>query len=117
MQARKASPLERGGTLSGELAAGKVCAVWRHLSSTTHGHRSTQAALRSQDAGGLARAAVTSAKESGPVMQIQDGRFVDARWEKGRWDLSLFAGKDGRTDWDAVRFFTAAINSQTQAAA
>ena len=75
---RKLSPLERGGTLSGEAAAGK-------------------------DAGAAAKAAAAGAEAAAVRMQVTpDGRFVDDRWANGRWILAKFAGKDGTTDWDAV---------------
>jgi hypothetical protein len=36
------------------------------------------------------------------TLQVVDGKFSDYRWKEGRWDLSLFAGKDGKTNWDSV---------------
>lgn len=42
------------------------------------------------------------------VLQLQDGRFIDHRWENGRWTLSKFANPStGQMDWPAwnsVRF-------------
>lgn len=36
------------------------------------------------------------------VLQLQDGRFVDHRWENGRWTLSKFANPaTGEMDWPA----------------
>lgn len=77
---RKASPLQRGGTLSGAAAAGKDAS----------------------DKFKALAAGEAAARTSGPTLQIADGRFVDYRWKAGRWDLSLFRGADGETDWDAV---------------
>jgi hypothetical protein len=74
---RKAGPLARGGTLSGEAAAGK-------------------------DAGSSAKKAVLGSTGGATLLQLQDGRFVDDRWKGGRWDLSQFANSSGETDWDAV---------------
>ncbi|PSC74627.1 low molecular mass early light-induced [Micractinium conductrix] len=75
---RKPSPLQRGGTLQGAAAAGK-------------------------DASDKFKAAAEGASStSGPVLQMVEGRFSDFRWKGGRWDLSLFKGADGETDWDAV---------------
>lgn len=75
---RKLGPLERGGTLSGDAAAGK-------------------------DASDKARAMMAGeTKAGGTYMQIQDGKFVDDRWVGGRWDLSLFKKADGEVDWDKV---------------
>ena len=31
-----------------------------------------------------------------------EGKFYDARWVDGNWDLAQFKGRDGETDWDAV---------------
>eukprot|EP00884_Botryococcus_braunii_P015561 jgi/Botrbrau1/2689/Bobra.0203s0032.1 len=70
---RKPAPLERGGTLAGEAAAGK----------------DPGAGVKPVEAGKV-------------VMQIVDGYFKDYRWKNGRWDLSLFTDKDGKTNWDAV---------------
>lgn len=74
---KKASPLERGGTLSGAAAAGK-------------------------DAG--ARALASVGVVSAPVtrMQVVDGRFRDDRWVDGCWDFTKFKKANGETDWDAV---------------
>jgi len=33
---------------------------------------------------------------------VPAGKFADARWVQGTWDLAQFAGADGATDWDAV---------------
>ncbi|KAG2497717.1 hypothetical protein HYH03_004453 [Edaphochlamys debaryana] len=76
---RKLGPLERGGTLSGDAAAGK-------------------------DAGEKARLAALGTSTPAVVMQIVDGKFRDDRWipTEGRWDLSKFRGKDGEVNWDAV---------------
>ncbi len=30
------------------------------------------------------------------------GKFADARWVDGTWDLAQFKGADGETDWDKV---------------
>ena len=36
------------------------------------------------------------------VLQLQDGRFVDHRWENGRWTLSKFANPTtSEMDWPA----------------
>ncbi|KIY96817.1 hypothetical protein MNEG_11147 [Monoraphidium neglectum] len=74
---RKLGPLERGGTLSGADAAGK-------------------------DAGERAKQMMAGEAKAGEFLQIRDGRFVDDRWEGGRWNLSKFANAAGETDWDKV---------------
>ncbi|GFR40464.1 hypothetical protein Agub_g1024 [Astrephomene gubernaculifera] len=74
---RKLSPLERGGTLSGDQAAGK-------------------------DAGGKARAMAVGASTPATILQIVDGRFRDDRWIGGRWDLNQFKNAQGEVDWDKV---------------
>ncbi|KAG2436638.1 hypothetical protein HXX76_006166 [Chlamydomonas incerta] len=76
---RKLGPLERGGTLSGDAAAGK-------------------------DAGEKARAMATGVTvKPVTILQIVDGRFRDDRWIDGRWDLSQFkSAKTGEVDWDLV---------------
>lgn len=71
---RKLSPLERGGTLTGDKAAGK-------------------------DAGA---AALSGGKKAGMVMKIIDDVFVDYRWVDGRWDYSQFTNAEGKVDWDVV---------------
>lgn len=73
---RAPSPLERGGTLSGEQAAGK-------------------------DASAATKAAMEGTV-GGTRLALIDGRFVDDRWIEGTWDFSQFKGADGETDWDAV---------------
>ncbi|GLI60081.1 hypothetical protein VaNZ11_002112 [Volvox africanus] len=74
---RRLSPLERGGTLSGDQAAGK-------------------------DAGEKARAMATGTTGAATLLQIVDGRFVDDRWIGGRWDLNQFKDSKGEVDWDKV---------------
>ncbi|GIL83898.1 hypothetical protein Vretimale_10903 [Volvox reticuliferus] len=74
---RRLSPLERGGTLSGDQAAGK-------------------------DAGQKARAMATGTTGEATILQIVDGRFVDDRWIGGRWDLNQFKDSKGEVDWDKV---------------
>ncbi|GLC39004.1 hypothetical protein PLESTB_001772400 [Pleodorina starrii] len=74
---RKLGPLERGGTLSGDQAAGK-------------------------DAGDKARAMATGVTAAATILQIVDGRFVDDRWIGGRWDLNQFKNAAGEVDWDKV---------------
>ena len=77
---RRASPLERGGTLQGAAAAGK-------------------------DASDKFKAMATGESVTGPVMVItEDGKFRDYRWKDGRWDLSqaVFKQADGEMDWDKV---------------
>lgn len=74
---RKASPLERGGTLSGAQAAGK-------------------------DAGAVALSKAKGGRSGGTFLQIVDGEFTDDRWVDGRWDFRQFADNEGRVDWDAV---------------
>ncbi|PNH02733.1 hypothetical protein TSOC_011259 [Tetrabaena socialis] len=77
-QERKPGPLARGGTLSGDAAAGK-------------------------DAGEKARVAVTGAAPAvATYLAIVDGRFRDDRWIEGRWDLSQFKDSTGEVDWDKV---------------
>lgn len=50
------------------------------------------------------------------VLQLQDGRFVDHRWENGRWTLSKFANPTtSQMDWPAwnsVRLLRERIASQ-----
>jgi hypothetical protein len=43
-------------------------------------------------------------QSTGTFNQIVDGKYRDDRWMNGRWDLSKFAGKNGETDWDKVKF-------------
>ena len=31
-----------------------------------------------------------------------EGKFADARWVDGTWDLAQFKSANGETDWDAV---------------
>lgn len=69
---RKAGPLQKGGTLSGEKAAGK-------------------------DAGAAAKASVT-----GAGLEMGATEWSDPRWVNGTWDLSQFQKANGETDWDAV---------------
>lgn len=74
---RKPSPLEKGGTLSGDLAAGK-------------------------DASAAAKSAVIADAAAGNRLQIVEGRFVDDRWVNGTWDYAQFKGANGEVDWDLV---------------
>ena len=40
--------------------------------------------------------------EERPMLQRKDGRFIDYRWQEGRWVLSEFANeKTGEMDWPA----------------
>lgn len=71
---RKLGPLAKGGTLTGEQAAGK-------------------------DAGAAAKVAVVGAVPA-VRMQIVDGFFKDDRWVNGRWDYSLFKLPGGKKNWD-----------------
>mmetsp|Transcript_17757 Transcript_17757/g.24547 ORF Transcript_17757/g.24547 Transcript_17757/m.24547 type:complete len:238 (-) Transcript_17757:159-872(-) len=71
---RKPSPLEVGGTLSGEKAAGK-------------------------SAGAKAIAEVTG-KKTEEITSVS--KFEDSRWVQGCWDFNQFKGSDGETDWNAV---------------
>lgn len=105
LQDRKPSPLERGGSLKGEKAAGKVytpISISQLASYSQYGHRSLKPTLLVQDAGTSATSALQKQK-GGPVQSIKDGSFSDYRWKDGRWDLSLFAGRDNKVDWDSVR--------------
>lgn len=73
--AKKLSPLERGGTLSGAAAAGKDAA----------------------------KSTLQKEQLTGRFMQIDDkGFFKDDRWANGRWIMDKFAGANGETDWDKV---------------
>merc|ERR1712005_39835 len=47
------------------------------------------------------RAHLISRAETGPMVSLQDGQFVDYRWKDGTWDKSKFE-KDGVVDWDAI---------------
>lgn len=109
MQARKSAPLARGGTLSGDKAAGKVCNIEanteRHIINlfeleTEHfeGAALTQLTLMSQEAG----SGVKTAKTSEVTLQLVDGKFRDSRWQEGRWVLDKFKMGDGSMDWDKV---------------
>lgn len=73
---RKLSPLEKGGTLSGDKALGK-------------------------DAASATKAAAVGSA-SGTFLSIQDGRFVDDRWVDGTWDFEKFKKADGEVDYDKV---------------
>ena len=73
---RKPGPLERGGTLEGDKAAGK-------------------------DAGAAARAAAASSAAANRAANA-DAVWSDPRWVNGTWDLDQFKKADGETDWDAV---------------
>lgn len=72
-QKRQPSPLEKGGTLSGEASRGK-------------------------DAGPAAKKAV----EGAPAAEQAGSAFDDPRWVNGTWDLQQFTRSDGKVDWDAV---------------
>jgi len=49
---------------------------------------------------GKAPAAATLGKENPLAAAL--GAFDDPRWKNGTWDISMFAGQDGKTNWDAV---------------
>lgn len=68
------SPLEKGGTLTGDAALGK-------------------------DASAVTKA---SAKASGTFCSMKDGRFVDDRWVNGTWDFEQFKNAEGEVDYDKV---------------
>ena len=74
---RAPGPLERGGTLEGEKAAGK-------------------------DAGAAARAAAASSAAATRAANADNAVWSDPRWVNGTWDLSQFKLADGETDWNAV---------------
>eukprot|EP01023_Acetabularia_acetabulum_P016388 TRINITY_DN1809_c0_g2_i1.p2 TRINITY_DN1809_c0_g2~~TRINITY_DN1809_c0_g2_i1.p2 ORF type:complete len:275 (-),score=40.08 TRINITY_DN1809_c0_g2_i1:246-1070(-) len=74
---RKPSPLSTGGTRSGEAALGK-------------------------DASKATKSKADGIVEASSMGQIIDGRFVDSKWIKGRWDLEQFKNADGQIDWDEV---------------
>jgi hypothetical protein len=67
--------------------------------------------LRPQDAGDRAKQMLAGEGPTAParLLQVVDGKFVDDRWAGGRWDLSRFAGADGRTDWDKARLSTLSL--------
>eukprot|EP01026_Neomeris_dumetosa_P015085 TRINITY_DN1567_c0_g1_i2.p3 TRINITY_DN1567_c0_g1~~TRINITY_DN1567_c0_g1_i2.p3 ORF type:complete len:250 (-),score=39.31 TRINITY_DN1567_c0_g1_i2:226-975(-) len=77
-KARKLSPLEKGGTKTGQEAFGKDASPL-YLSQI--------------GAGSL---------QTGQPQKIEDGRFVDPRWVSGRWDLEQFKNGEGKIDWDLV---------------
>jgi hypothetical protein len=56
--------------------------------------------LDGKEAAGKAPAAATLGKVS--PLATSSGKFDDPRWKNGTWDISMFAGADGKTDWDAV---------------
>jgi len=74
---RAPGPLERGGTLEGEKAAGK-------------------------DAGAAARAATAASEAANRAANADNAVWSDPRWVNGTWDLEQFKMADGETDWDAV---------------
>ena len=74
---RKPGPLERGGTLEGDKAAGK-------------------------DAGAVARLATAKAEAATRAANAGNAVWSDPRWVNGTWDLEQFKTKDGETDWNAV---------------
>lgn len=76
-QDRKASPLQRGGTLQGEAAAGK-------------------------DASDKFKAMAAGERTASLQPQVIDGKFSDPRWKEGRWVLESFRDPKGNMDWDAV---------------
>mmetsp|Transcript_12223 Transcript_12223/g.30088 ORF Transcript_12223/g.30088 Transcript_12223/m.30088 type:complete len:264 (-) Transcript_12223:455-1246(-) len=49
-----------------------------------------------------AEAGASASASAGPVLSIQDGKFVDYRWKEGTWDKAKFVGKDEKIDWDAI---------------
>jgi len=49
---------------------------------------------------GKAPAAATLGKENPLAAAL--GAFDDPRWKNGTWDISMLAGQDGKTNWDAV---------------
>jgi hypothetical protein len=55
-----------------------------------------------QDASAKAAAVAAGSSAAGTFLSLKDGRFIDERWEGGRWVLSKFAAPNGETDWDAV---------------
>ena len=74
---RKPGPLERGGTLEGDKAAGK-------------------------DAGAAARLAAAKSEAATRAANADNAVWSDPRWVNGTWDLAQFKKADGETDWDAV---------------
>ena len=74
---RAPGPLQRGGTLEGEKAAGK-------------------------DAGAAARAATAASEAANRAANADNAVWSDPRWVNGTWDLEQFKKADGETDWDAV---------------
>lgn len=76
-QDRKASPLQRGGTLQGEAAAGK-------------------------DASDKFKAMAAGESAASLQPQVVDGKFTEPRWKEGRWVLESFRDSKGNMDWDAV---------------
>jgi len=37
-----------------------------------------------------------------PLQTAGEGKFQDARWINGTWDIQQFKSANGETDWDAV---------------
>jgi len=74
---RKPGPLERGGTLEGDAAAGK-------------------------DAGAASRLVTAKAEAATRKANANNSEWSDVRWVNGTWDLSQFVLADGETDWNGV---------------
>ncbi|KAK9814065.1 hypothetical protein WJX72_000206 [[Myrmecia] bisecta] len=77
-KARKAAPLQKGGSLTGEQAFGKDAADSTKL------------------------AASPALVSTGPVLTLtEDGKFSDYRWSNGRWDMTKFQNGAGLMDWES----------------
>jgi hypothetical protein len=74
---RAPGPLERGGTLEGDKAAGK-------------------------DAGAAARATTAKEEAANRLSNKDNVVWSDSRWVNGTWDLAQFKKADGEMDWDGV---------------
>lgn len=72
-KARKASPLETGGTLKGSMAAGKN-----------------------------AGAATLAAMQGREWKMGTETEFTDSRWVNGCWDFDQFKAADGEVNWNGV---------------
>ena len=105
VQERKAAPLQRGGSLTGKEAAGKVHVLLPLCQPCPAS--AADAAVLVQDAGKAAASNVLEGQQVGPVLQVQDGKFTDYRWKEGRWDLSLFENRQTNqmdwASWNSVR--------------
>lgn len=86
---RKPSPLEKGGTLAGAKALGI------DASSATLAGKARAPAQRC-----FPKPCAHTFGQTGQT--VATGKFMDARWVNGTWDLAQFKVASGETDWDSV---------------